>query len=60
MVKTMLKDDRKKSEPLKFHLLKFSYIVLIPSERIKGREKHNFRRVRSKTDGKRVRKELLP
>lgn len=55
----MLKDDRKKLEFFKFYLFKFSYIVLILLERIKGREKYNFRRVRFKIDGKRVRKELF-
>lgn len=60
MAKMMLKDDRKKAEPLRFHLLKFNYIVFIPQERIKIRKKVNIRRVRSKTDGKKVGKELLP
>lgn len=41
-------------------MLKFNYTVFIPQERMKVREKINIRRMRSKTCGKRVRKELLP
>lgn len=33
----ILKDGRKKAEPFRFHLLKFSYTVFVPQERIQVR-----------------------